>query len=336
MFGNHNSIQKKIEKALHPLLRTRPGASVSVRMPDDKRVLIALACASRAEGEALLPDVQSVAEKAAGGATVHVVVSSEKNANTPKQFIAVASGKGGVGKSTVTMNVARCLQSMGVRVGVLDADIYGPSIPKMTKLEGQKLTGEKGRINPVYSDEGICIMSIGFMVADPDAPLIWRGPMLHGALNQLLHEVLWADQDGNRLDVVLIDMPPGTGDVALTLTQKANLAGAIVVTTPQDMALIDARKAAGMFTRMDIPILGVVENMATYCCPECGYEDAIFDTQGGQKEADNLNVPYLGSIPLSRPIRQAADAGQAADLALYQPVAEALNILIPSDDRQTH
>lgn len=271
-----------------------------------------------------MPQVKAAAEGVSKGAQVHVVVSAAKNAHTPRHFIAVASGKGGVGKSTVTMNLARALNGMGLNAGVLDADIYGPSIPKMTGLEGTKLTGEKGRINPAFSAEGLCIMSIGFMVADPDAPLIWRGPMLHGALNQLLHEVLWADPDGNRLDVVLIDMPPGTGDVALTLTQKAGLSGAILVTTPQDIALIDARKAAGMFTRMEIPILGVVENMATYCCPNCGHEEAIFGTGGGEKEAETLGVPYLGGIPLSRPIREASDMGQGPDLTHYQDIARTI------------
>ena len=320
MFGNRKPDEKQIQKTLDAVLRSVPEVQADIRVRDGGRIMVALTCFDRHVGDALEQPIKDALGALKGIEEVHVVVSVERGSQEkpkPRRMIAVASGKGGVGKSTVTTNLARALRAQGLQVGVLDADIYGPSIPKMMKLEGQKPQGAQGSIEPLVSAEGIKVMSIGFMAADPDAPLIWRGPMLHGALNQLVNDVNWG-----ALDVVLIDMPPGTGDVALTLGQKANLDGAVLVTTPQDIALIDARKAANMFKRLNIPIFGVVENMATYCCPNCGHEEAIFGDGGGAAEAEKLDVPYLGKIPLSRPIREAADAGEVPDLEVYKAIAD--------------
>lgn len=326
MFGKRDSMNKLVEKALNPILRDQPGVSCDIRLQEGARVLIALTCPDQATGEGLLPQVKAAAEGVKGVESAHIVLSAARNTMSPHYFIAVASGKGGVGKSTVTMNLARAMAAAGLSVGILDADVYGPSIPTMAALPDGRVQGVEGKIIPLHNAEGICVMSVAFMTKDKDAPLIWRGPMLHGALNQLLNDVQWANKDGGRLDVVLIDMPPGTGDVALTLSQKAGLHGAVIVTTPQDIALIDARKAAGMFTRLNVPLLGVVENMATHICSECGHEEAIFGTGGGAAEAEHLNTPHLGSIPLSRAIRMAADAGEVPDLSPYHGVLQQLNL----------
>lgn len=222
--------------------------------------------------------------------------------------IAVASGKGGVGKSTVAANLAAALHRSGLRVGLLDADIYGPSVPRLFGVAAQKPVQNGDKLTPIES-QGIRLMSMGFMVPE-DAPMIWRGPMVQSALRQMLAEVDWSG-----CDVLLLDLPPGTGDAQLTLAQGVKLDGAVIVSTPQDIALIDARKGLEMFRKTHVPILGVIENMSYYCCPSCGHQDAIFGTGGARDEAARLGVPFLGAIPLNGAIRHFSDAGTPITLA---------------------
>lgn len=217
-------------------------------------------------------------------------------------IIAIASGKGGVGKSTVSANLAVALAAAGRRVGLLDADVYGPSQPRMMGISGRPSSPDGKTIIPLRN-HGVTCMSIGFMVPDGEA-VIWRGPMLMGALQQLLGQVQWG-----RLDVLLIDLPPGTGDVQLTLSQKAEVTGAIVVSTPQDIALLDARKALNMFEKTGTPVLGLIENMSTHICSRCGHEEHIFGHGGAEREAAALGLPFLGAIPLDIQIRLAGDEG---------------------------
>ncbi|MDF7675152.1 iron-sulfur cluster carrier protein ApbC [Neisseriaceae bacterium ESL0693] len=230
-----------------------------------------------------------------------------------KNIIAVGSGKGGVGKSTTSANLAVALSRMGARVGVLDADIYGPSQPTMLGVAGQEPKQHEGRLIPVMAEGQIQVMSVGFLV-DPDQAMIWRGPMVSQALQQLLFQSQWDD-----LDYLIIDLPPGTGDIQLTLAQKIPVTGAVVVTTPQDIALIDARKAVNMFQKVNIPIFGVLENMSMHVCSQCGHAEAIFGHEGGKILAEQLSVPLLGQLPLTLPIRQAADAGKLVSLQRQEP-----------------
>ncbi|MGE4359945.1 MAG: iron-sulfur cluster carrier protein ApbC [Lysobacteraceae bacterium] len=219
-----------------------------------------------------------------------------------KNVIAVASGKGGVGKSTTAVNLALALVAEGAKVGVLDADIYGPSIPRMLGLSGRPQTVENKRIVPMRA-HGLEAMSIGFLI-DEDTPMIWRGPMVTQALQQLLNDTLWQD-----LDYLVIDLPPGTGDIHLTLCQRVPVSGALIVTTPQDIALLDARKALKMFEKVDVPVLGIIENMAIHVCSNCGHAEHIFGSGGGGRMADQYGVPLLGSLPLDIRIREQADGG---------------------------
>lgn len=224
-----------------------------------------------------------------------------------KKIIAVASGKGGVGKSTVAVNLALALRRTGLSTGLLDADIYGPSLPRMLGVRDQKpAVGGNKKLIPV-STYGLKVMSMGFMV-DETAPVIWRGPMIQSAIRQFLEDVDWSDH-GNPLDVLVVDMPPGTGDAQLTLVQKVPLAGAIIVSTPQDIALIDARKGLEMFRQTNVPILGIIENMSYFNCPHCGGVSEIFGHGGARHEAEKSNVPFLGEIPLQAMIRTLSDAG---------------------------
>ena len=239
---------------------------------------------------------------------VHKVQQGVNTIAGVKNIIAVASGKGGVGKSTTTTNLAIALSKMGARVGVLDADIYGPSQPTMLGVEDLKPEQRDGKFIPVVSDGGIQTMSIGFMI-DTDQAVVWRGPMVSQALQQLLFQSQWDD-----VDYLFIDLPPGTGDIQLTLSQKIPVTASVIVTTPQDIALLDARKAVDMFAKVNIPILGIVENMAMHVCSNCGHAEAIFGSDGGKALADKLNVPLLAQLPLSLPIREAMDAGQGATL----------------------
>ncbi len=218
-----------------------------------------------------------------------------------KAVVAVASGKGGVGKSTVTVNLAVSLHRLGLKVGILDADIYGPSMPRMLGISGQpRSDGDKLE---TMRGHGVACMSIGFLV-DPDQPTIWRGPMVMGALEQLLGDVNWGE-----LDLLLVDMPPGTGDAQLTMAQKVPLVGAIIVSTPQDIALIDARKGLNMFRQTEVPVMGIIENMSYFHCPSCGHRAEIFGHGGARETAEELGCDFLGEIPLHISLRETSDAG---------------------------
>lgn len=230
------------------------------------------------------------------------------------RIIAIASGKGGVGKSTVSSNLAVALAREGRRVGLLDADIYGPSQPRMMGVSKRPASPDGKTIIPLKA-HGVTLMSIGLMV-DPDTAVVWRGPMLMGALQQMLGQVDWGE-----LDILLVDMPPGTGDVQLTLCQKTKLTGAIVVSTPQDVALLDARRALDMFKRLETPILGLVENMSHFVCPNCGHTSHIFGHGGVKAEAEKLDVPFLGALPLELDVRLGGDSG-APVAAQDGPLAE--------------
>jgi len=244
---------------------------------------------------------------------VSVNISTEISAHTAqkgvtaiagvKNIIAVASGKGGVGKSTVSVNLALALAAEGARVGILDADIYGPSQPRMLGVSGKPESKDGKSLEPMKSF-GLQAMSIGFLI-DEETPMIWRGPMVTQALEQLLKDTKWDD-----LDYLIIDLPPGTGDTQLTLAQKVPVTGSIIVTTPQDIALLDARKAFKMFEKVEIPVLGVVENMSTHICSQCGHEEHIFGEGGGQKMADDYGIDYLGNVPLDGKIRADVDNGR--------------------------
>ena len=217
-------------------------------------------------------------------------------------IIAVASGKGGVGKSTTSVNLALALQANGLKVGILDADIYGPSMPRLLKLSGRPQQVEGKLIRPMQN-YGLKVMSMGFLV-DEEVAMIWRGPMIQSALLQMLREVQWGD-----LDVLVVDMPPGTGDAQLTMAQQVPLAGAVIVSTPQDLALIDARKGLAMFRKVEVPVLGIVENMSYFIAPDTGHRYDIFGHGGAEREAHRIGVPFLGGVPLTMGIRETSDAG---------------------------
>ena len=227
-----------------------------------------------------------------------------------RNVVAVASGKGGVGKSTISANLAVALARTGARVGLLDADIYGPSVPTLFRLKGHRLTGEDDMILPAES-HGLKIVSIGFLLED-DSPVIWRGPMLMKALEQFLHGTKWGE-----LDYLVIDLPPGTGDVQISLVQMTPVAGAVVVTTPQDLALIDVKKAVRMFEKVGVPILGVVENMSYFLCPHCAGRSEIFGHGGARKTCAGMGLRFLGEVPLQVSLREASDKGEP--LAAYAP-----------------
>ncbi len=218
------------------------------------------------------------------------------------RIIAVGSGKGGVGKSTVSANLALAMAAQGKKVGLLDADVYGPSQPRMLGVSGRPSTPDGKTILPLRN-YGVTVMSMGFMLQD-DQSVVWRGPMLMSALQQMLRQVQWG-----KLDYLIVDLPPGTGDVQLTLSQKTKVDGAVIVSTPQDVALLDAKKAIDMFTKLDVPLLGMIENMSTYICPNCDHEAHIFGHGGAKTEAEKLSVPFLGEIPLDIDIRMSSDGG---------------------------
>ncbi len=220
-----------------------------------------------------------------------------------KAIVAVASGKGGVGKSTCAVNLALALGRLGLAVGMLDADIYGPSQPRMMGISGRPNSPDGKTLKPM-ENYGVKCMSMGFLVAE-DTPMIWRGPMVQSALQQMLRDVDWGE-----LDVLIVDMPPGTGDAQLTMAQQVPLAGAVIISTPQDIALLDARKGLNMFRKVDVPVLGIVENMSLYICPECGHEAHIFGHGGAKREAEKLGMEFLGEVPLDILIRETSDGGQ--------------------------
>jgi ATP-binding protein involved in chromosome partitioning len=264
---------------------------------------------------------------AAGMAQVEVAISTKVVAHAVqpgvalvpgvRNIIAVASGKGGVGKSTTAVNLALALQAEGARVGLLDADIYGPSVPTLLGVSQRPDSTDGKTMSPVVG-HGIQANSIGFMISE-DNPAIWRGPMVTQALEQLLRSTNW-----DNLDYLIIDMPPGTGDIALTLSQKVPVVGAVIVTTPQDLALLDARKGLRMFEKVNVPVLGVIENMAIHICSQCGHAEHIFGEGGGQRMAAQYNVSWLGALPLSMAIRVGADAGQPT--VLSAPESEAAKL----------
>lgn len=243
-----------------------------------------------------------------GEIRAHRVQRMLKTLANVKNIIAVSSGKGGVGKSTVAANLALALKEEGAKVGVLDADIYGPSQPTMLAAEGRPESLDGVNMEPIVS-YGLEINSVGFMV-DPGEPMIWRGPLVAQALTQLLTQTAWHD-----LDYLVIDMPPGTGDIQLTLSQSVPVTGAIVVTTPQDIALLDAKKGLRMFEKVNVPVLGIVENMALFKCPECGHLEHIFGKGGAERMSKQYNVPVLGQLPLETAIREQADSGMPTVVA---------------------
>lgn len=230
-----------------------------------------------------------------------------------KNIIAVASGKGGVGKSTTAANLALACARMGARVGVLDADLYGPSQPTMFGVAGHQPEQRNNKLIPITAANGIQVMSIGFLI-EADQAVVWRGPMVSQALQQLLFQCEW-----DNVDYLFVDLPPGTGDIQLTLSQKIPVTGSVVVTTPQDIALIDAKKAVNMFEKVNIPIIGILENMSVHICSQCGHSESIFGCGGGQSLAENLQVPLLGQLPLTLPLRLAMDEGKGSELFDQHP-----------------
>jgi ATP-binding protein involved in chromosome partitioning len=274
----------------------RKRAEDAVRaMPGVSSVLVALT-AERAPGAGAAPPPASP-QRGHGHAAPNLGLPSVG------AIIAVASGKGGVGKSTTTANLALGLRDLGLKVGLLDADIYGPSVPKLFDIHGRPQLKDGKTLIPM-DGYGIKLMSIGFLV-DEETPMIWRGPMVMSALTQMLRDVEWGE-----LDVMLVDMPPGTGDAQLTMAQSVPLRGAIIVSTPQDLALIDARRGVAMFRKVNVPVLGVVENMSYFLCPSCGTRSDIFGHGGARHEAARLGVPFLGEVPLHMEIRERSDAGR--------------------------
>ena len=247
--------------------------------------------------------VENVSANLATKITAHAVQRGVQLLPNVKNIVAVASGKGGVGKSTTAVNLALALAAEGAVVGILDADIYGPSQPMMMGIEGRPESADGKNMEPM-ENYGVQVMSIGFLV-DSDNPMIWRGPMATQALEQLLRQTNWAD-----LDYLIIDMPPGTGDIQLTLSQRVPLTGAVIVTTPQDIALLDAKRGLKMFEKVGVPILGIVENMAVHVCSNCGHQEHIFGADGGKKMAAEYGMDYLGALPLSMGIRVQADSGR--------------------------
>ncbi len=256
-----------------------------------------------AQALAALPGIGRIDIDVHSKVVAHAVQHGVKLLPGVKNIIAIASGKGGVGKSTTAVNLALALVSEGARVGILDADIYGPSQPQMLGIGDQRPQSADGKTMEPLEAHGLQAMSIGFLV-DVETPMVWRGPMATQALNQLLKETNWQD-----LDYLIIDMPPGTGDIQLTLSQSVPVTGAVIVTTPQDIALLDARKGLKMFEKVGVPILGVVENMSLHICSNCGHEEPIFGTGGGQKLCEDYGVPFLGALPLDLQIRLEADNG---------------------------
>ena len=264
-------------------------------LPGVRSALVALTAERKAGAPSTRPPPQSARPAPSRGESIQGVPGVDA-------IIAVASGKGGVGKSTTAVNLALGLSALGLKVGILDADIYGPSLPKLLAITERPQTIGGTRLKPI-TRYGLTVMSIGFLI-DEETPMIWRGPMVISALTQMLREVEWG-----TLDVMVVDMPPGTGDAQLTMAQQVPLRGAVIVSTPQDLALIDARRGVSMFKRVNVPVLGVVENMSYFLCPHCGTRSDIFGHGGARHEAERLGVPFLGEVPLHMAILEKSDAG---------------------------
>ena len=314
------------ESDVNKLLKTLELPGVGYKLGDVGRVLAAndsgvrvelgFPCASR---QAEFAGHIAAAVRESTGADVavelttrivaHGVQRNLKPLENVRNIIAVASGKGGVGKSTVAVNLALALAAEGARVGLLDADIYGPSQPQMTGLAGRQPQSRDGKSMEPLEAFGVQVMSIGFLV-DADQPMIWRGPMVTSALHQLLHQTNWRD-----LDYLIVDMPPGTGDIQLSLSQQVPVSGAVIVTTPQNIATLDARKGLAMFRKVAVPVLGVIENMSTHVCSNCGHEDPIFGQGGAERMAADFDVELLGQLPLDARIREQTDGGEPTVVA---------------------
>jgi ATP-binding protein involved in chromosome partitioning len=298
----------------------RQAAEDVVKRIDGVKSCAVTLTADREPGQAAAPQGGSCSTGgAAGGGAGQIPMPNIKS------IIAVASGKGGVGKSTTAVNLALAFSANGLKTGILDADIYGPSLPRLLGLAGQNPEpGDDGESIKPLKAFGMEVMSIGFLV-DEDAPMIWRGPMVMSALTQMLQFVTWGD-----LDVLVVDMPPGTGDAQLTMSQSVPLAGAVIVSTPQDLALIDARKGLNMFKQVNVPVLGIVENMSYFLCPSCGERSDIFGHGGAKSEAEKIGAPFLGEVPLHMDIREKSDAGQPVVISdpdgphaeIYRHIAE--------------
>ncbi len=278
-----------------------------------------------------VPGVENASVNLSSKVIAHSVQRGVQLMPQVKNIVAVASGKGGVGKSTTAVNLALALAAEGATVGILDADIYGPSQPMMLGINARPESADGQSMEPL-ENYGVQVMSIGFLV-DADNPMIWRGPMVTQALEQLLRQTNWRD-----LDYLIVDMPPGTGDIQLTLSQKVPLTGVVIVTTPQDIALLDAKKGLKMFEKVGVPILGIVENMAVHLCSQCGHAEHIFGADGGKRMAAEYNIDYLGALPLAMSIREQADSGRPTVVSdpdgevasIYKAVARQVAVKIAS------